>query len=60
MTHVQVAGSVCHVADDAFFWLEPGEARTIALRVRSGNGTPLGKPSLTVRAWNAPEANAQE
>ena len=56
MTRAQVAGPVCCVADDAFFWLEPGEVRTVAVRVRSADCKPLGKLNVTACAWNAPEA----
>jgi len=54
MTHARVEGSVCAVADDAYFWLEPGESRVVALRVRSADGRALPeKPTVTAAAWNA-------
>ena len=34
MTNVHVAGHLRYVADDSFFWLEPGERRTVELRLR--------------------------
>lgn len=52
MTEVQVPGRVRYVADDAFFWLEPGEARTVKLRVRLLPGESPSKLEATSRAWN--------
>ena len=56
MVRPEVAELVQYVADDAYFWLEPGEERTLALRVRL---TPDSRPeglTVAVTAWNAPEA----
>jgi len=52
MTEVQVPGRVRYVADDAFFWLEPGEARTVKLRVRLLPGESPSKLEASGRAWN--------
>jgi beta-mannosidase len=52
MTEVQAAGRVRYVADDALFWLAPGETRKIALRVRTDPGVKLTELSLVARAWN--------
>jgi beta-mannosidase len=52
MTTVDVAGARRTLyADDNFFWLAPGEARTLRLRLhwREKPATP----KLTVAAWNA-------
>jgi beta-mannosidase len=55
---VEVAGSVRFVADDAYFWLEPGETRTVRLRVQAQPGTPSAHLRLSASAWNARPAPA--
>lgn len=57
MTQVCVPGPVQCVADDAFFWLDPGESRTVTLRVRSADGRPLTGRVATAQAWNVPQAD---
>lgn len=54
MTEVQVAGQVRYIADDAMFWLEPGETRKVALRVRIDAGVKPEELTVAARAWNAP------
>jgi beta-mannosidase len=52
MTNVHVAGCLRYVADDAFFWLEPGERREVKLRLRL---LPRESPTeiwVSARAWN--------
>jgi len=53
MTSVEVPGELCAVADDNFFWLEPGESRTVKLRVRTEADTPVDGLQVQVNAWNA-------
>jgi beta-mannosidase len=53
MTNVRVAGPVRHVADDAFFWLEPGEQRRVALRLRLPPELAQSPLSVVAEAWNA-------
>ncbi len=52
MTNVQVPGRLRYVADDAFFWLEPGETRTVNLRVRLIPGKSPSKLEAVAEAWN--------
>ena len=52
-TAVDVAGTVRFVADDANFWLEPGEARTVRLRVRMPSPAPASGLRVSASAWNA-------
>jgi hypothetical protein len=52
MTNVHVAGRVRYVADDAFFWLEPGEKRTVKLRLRLLPGQSPTNLEVFARAWN--------
>jgi len=53
MTSVEAPGSVRCVADDAFFWLEPGETRTVWLRVQTQPGAAVPGLRVTACAWNA-------
>ena len=55
MTHIHVAGSFPYVADDAYFWLEPGETRTVNLRIRTAAGTKPSELAVSARAWNVLE-----
>lgn len=52
MTNVHVAGSIRYAADDAFFWLEPGESRVVRLRLRTAPGTQRPELSVSAQAWN--------
>ncbi len=52
MTNVHVAGRLRYVADDAFFWLEPGERRTVKLRLRLLPGESPTELEVFARAWN--------
>lgn len=52
MTSVHVAGRLRYVADDAFFWLEPGERREIKLRLRLLPGESPSQLEIFARAWN--------
>ena len=56
MTQIQLDGSVQYVADDAMFWLEPGESRTVKLRVRLATAKPVAELVAKAVAWNAAEA----
>ncbi|MBN2308835.1 MAG: hypothetical protein JXR94_07700 [Candidatus Hydrogenedentes bacterium] len=58
MTRIHVPGELRYVADDAYFWLEPAERRTVRLRIRIPDG--YGEPPLTAiaQAWNAPDTPA--
>ena len=51
-TSVEVPGSVRFAADDNFFWLEPGESRTIKLRVQIKPSAAVPE-SVAASAWNA-------
>lgn len=52
MTNIHVAGRLRYVADDAFFWLEPGERREIELRLRLLPGESPKDLEVSARAWN--------
>ena len=52
MTNVHVAGPLRYVADDAFFWLEPGERRQVNLRLRLLTGESPSELNISARAWN--------
>ena len=52
MTNVHVEGPIRYVADDAYFWLEPGETRTLWLRLRLPAGAAVGDVTVVARAWN--------
>jgi len=52
MTNIHVAGRLRYVADDAFFWLEPGERREIKLRLRLLPGQSPTDLEIFARAWN--------
>lgn len=52
MTHVHVDGPTNYVADDAYFWLEPGESRTVSLRLRTTAGAEAADFNVSARAWN--------
>ena len=52
-TDVEAAGAAKWFADDAYFWLEPGESRTVRLTIRATPDQPLSKIALEARAWNA-------
>ncbi len=54
MTHVHVEGRLRYAADDAFFWLEPGETRRVSLRLRLNGDSPTDELSVIARAWNVP------
>ncbi len=58
MTNVHVAGRLRYVADDAFFWLEPGERRTVKLRLRLLPGESPTDWQVSARAWNCPDSQA--
>lgn len=54
MVEIRASGNVQYVADDALFWLEPGEKKTVNLRVRTdAKGLPAGT-KFRATAWNAP------
>jgi hypothetical protein len=55
MASLHVAGRVRYVADDADFWLEPGQSRTLGLRLRLDAADPATSWTVSARAWNAPE-----
>jgi len=57
MTRIDVPGHVQVAADDAFFWLEPGETRKVMLRVRLSDGKRVLPESAVAWAWNAPFAD---
>jgi beta-mannosidase len=52
MTNIHVAGRLRYVADDAFFWLEPGEQREVQLRLRLLPGESPTDLEIFARAWN--------
>ncbi len=52
MTNVHVEGRLRYVADDAYFWLEPGEKRTVRLRLRLADGRVPSELVVAARAWN--------
>ena len=52
MTHVHVDGPINYVADDAYFWLEPGESRTVGLRLRTTSVAEAADFKVSARAWN--------
>lgn len=52
MTNVHVSGQLRYVADDAFFWLEPGERRVVKLRLRLEPGESPTDLEVFARAWN--------
>jgi len=54
MVEVGAAGSVRYVADDAYFWLDPGETRLVNLRLRTPTGTKQSDLVVTAKAWNTP------
>jgi beta-mannosidase len=54
MASLDVAGRVRYVADDAGFWLEPGESRSLKLRLRLEPGEEAKSWNVSARAWNAP------
>ena len=54
MTNVQVPGRLRYVADDAFFWLEPGEMRMVNLRIRLAPGKSPNELKAVAKAWNCP------
>jgi beta-mannosidase len=56
MTSVEVPGSVCVVADDAGFWMEPGESRRVHLRVRCAKDTPAAALTVEGCAWNVSDS----
>lgn len=51
-TNVHVAGRLRYVADDAYFWLEPGERRKVAMRLRLLPGESPVELEVFARAWN--------
>ena len=53
---VEVPGADRAVADDAYFWLEPGESRTVKLRVQPKPGVEAAGLRASASAWNAPRA----
>ncbi len=53
MTNVEVAGRLRYVADDAYFWLEPGEKRTVNLRLRLLPGESPSQLDVVAQAFNA-------
>lgn len=57
MTEIQVSGPVQVAAEDAFFWLEPGETRRLALLVRHPAGKAVSPADVSMRAWNAAAAH---
>jgi len=59
MTRIHVPGNLRYVADDAGFWLEPGERRKVRLRIRIPEGQTETPFTAVARAWNAPDAVAQ-
>ncbi|RIV27253.1 beta-mannosidase [Fibrisoma montanum] len=55
MTKIDIAGAKrALVADDNYFWLAPGESRTLSADVL-WRETPTGNVSVVASAWNAPE-----
>jgi beta-mannosidase len=59
LTHIDIKD--CRRAfygDDNFFWLPPGEVRTLNFRVRWLDARARDRARLTVRAWNADERQA--
>ena len=52
MTNIHVAGRLRYVADDAFFWLDPGERREVKLRLRLLPGESPTELEIFARAWN--------
>ena len=52
MTNIHVVGRLRYVADDAFFWLEPGERREVKLRLRLLPGESPTELEVFARAWN--------
>jgi len=60
MTGVHVEGRLRYVADDAFFWLEPGERRTVKLRLRLIPGESPADWEVSARAWNCPDSQTDD
>lgn len=52
-TSVEVPGSARFVADDNFFWLEPGESRAVKVRAQAKSGADVSALRVTASAWNA-------
>jgi beta-mannosidase len=46
------------VADDAYFWLEPGEVKTVTLDALTSSGASAEALRVSATAWNAPRAEA--
>ena len=52
MASVHVAGKVRYAADDAYFWLEPGESRVLGVRLRLDPAHEQSTWNVSARAWN--------
>ncbi len=52
MTNIHLAGRLRYVADEAFFWLNPGEQRRITLRLSLIPGQSPTDLAVFARAWN--------
>ena len=55
MAGVEIQGRVRYVADDAYFWLEPGESRRIEVRMCFDSGQAPHELRVAAHAWNATE-----
>jgi len=55
-TCVAVDGADRAVADDAYFWLEPGETKMVVVRVQPKAGVETSGLRVSASAWNAPRA----
>ena len=55
MTHLDIAGTQrAFYATDNYFWLAPGEERTLGMEVLWRNPATRNNATITVAAWNAP------
>lgn len=68
MTTVRPTDLTAHVAEDGFFWVEPGESRSLWVRLRLAPGGPVPSPAssrqgpltLQATAWNVAQSPTVE
>jgi beta-mannosidase len=58
MAALHVGGRLRYVADDAYFWLEPGESRVLNLRLRLEPDDKTSEWRVAARAWNVAQEAA--
>ncbi len=54
MVEIHLSGKQQYVAEDGLFWLEPGEKKTLWVRVRTDSKGLPATAKLSARAWNVP------